>query len=160
MKQSLKTWLAFWITSWIITTLGLMVWLSFWTHLKIAVIGGILTIAIADACSDALWIHISQESDKKNRPREIRESTIATFVAKFFVALSFAIPVLVLKDLFTATIISVIWWLFLLGFLSRRIAKNQKANPWHVIREHVGIAVVVIIITYFVWIFISNTFGG
>jgi len=86
-----------------------MVGLSFGTNLKIAVIGGILTIAIADAFSDALGIHISQESDKKNKAREIRESTIATFVAKFLVAMTFVIPVLVFSNLVTATIVSAIW---------------------------------------------------
>lgn len=160
MKQSLKTWLAFWITSWIITTLGLMIWLSVGTNLKIAVIGGILTIAIADAFSDALWIHISQESDHKNNARDVWESTIATFVAKFLVAITFIIPVLAFSSLVTATIVSAVWGLLLLWRLSRYIARSQKEKPFHVIREHVGIAIVVIVITYFVGVFISNTFGG
>ena len=160
MKQSLKTWLAFWTTSWIITMLGLMVWLSFGTHLKIAVIGGILTIAIADAFSDALGVHISEESDKKNKTKEIRESTFATFIAKFLVAMTFAIPVLMFESLLTATIVSAIRGLLLLSILSWYIAKRQKKSPLHGIFEHVGIAVIVIIVTYFVGIFISDTFGG
>lgn len=159
MKQSLKTWLAFWITSWIITTLGLMVWLSFGTHLKIAVIGWILTIAIADAFSDALGVHISEESDKKNKQKEVRESTFATFVAKFFVAMTFTIPVLTFDSLLTATIVSAIWGLLLLSLLSWYLAKRQDKSVLHGIFEHVGIAVIVIVITYFVGIFISNTFG-
>ncbi len=160
MKQSFKTWLAFWTTSWIITTLGLMVWLSFGTHMKIAVIGGILTIAIADAFSDALWVHISEESDKKNKTKEIRESTFATFIAKFLVALTFAIPVLIFESLVTSTIVSAVWGLLLLSILSWYIAKRQKENIWYGIFEHVWIAGIVIIVTYFVGIFISNTFGG
>lgn len=38
-----------------------MIGLMAGTHSKLAVLGGILTIAIADAMSDALGIHISQE---------------------------------------------------------------------------------------------------
>lgn len=158
MKQSLKTWLAFGITSWIITTLGLMVWLSFWTNLKIAVIGGILTIAVADAFSDALGIHVSQESDKKNKKKEIWESTASTFVAKFLVAITFIVPVLIFSSLLTATIVSSIWWLGLLSMLSRYIAEKQKENPLHVIWEHISIAMLVIVITYFVGIFVANQF--
>ena len=62
MKHSLKVGFSFGLTSGIITTLGLMVGLNYGTSSKLAVIGGILTIAIADASSDALGIHISEES--------------------------------------------------------------------------------------------------
>ncbi|HID20408.1 MAG TPA: hypothetical protein EYP28_05685, partial [Methanophagales archaeon] len=62
MKHSLKIGFSFGLTSAIITTLGLMVGLHSGTHSKLVVIGGVLTIAIADAFSDALGIHISEES--------------------------------------------------------------------------------------------------
>ncbi|MGZ8381620.1 MAG: hypothetical protein ACXW4C_08190, partial [Nitrospira sp.] len=54
MKASFKTGLSFGLTSGVITTLGLMVGLHSGTHSRTVVIGGILTIAIADAMSDAL----------------------------------------------------------------------------------------------------------
>ncbi|MBW2265656.1 MAG: hypothetical protein JRF28_05735, partial [Deltaproteobacteria bacterium] len=56
MKHALKTGLSFGLTSGTITTLGLMVGLHSGTHSKLVVLGGILTIAIADAFSDALGI--------------------------------------------------------------------------------------------------------
>ena len=56
MKESLKTGITFGLTSGVITTLGLMVGLHSGTGSRIAVIGGILTIAVADAFSDALGI--------------------------------------------------------------------------------------------------------
>ena len=65
IKDSIKKGLGFGLTSGIITTLGLIIGLSAGTHSKIAVIGGILTIAFADALSDSLGIHISEESTKK-----------------------------------------------------------------------------------------------
>jgi len=71
MKHSLKTGFSFGLTSGIITTLGLMMGLHSGTHSKTVVIGGILTIAIADAFSDALGIHISEESEGKYSPKEI-----------------------------------------------------------------------------------------
>ena len=65
MKQSIKEGLSFGLTSAIITTLGLFIGLSSATNNRIIVISGILTIAIADAFSDALGIHLSKESDKR-----------------------------------------------------------------------------------------------
>ena len=117
MKHSIKTGFSFGLTSGIITTLGLMVGLHSGTHSKLVVLGGILTIAIADAFSDALGIHISEESENKHASKEIWESTISTFFSKFIFALTFIIPVL-LFEISTAIIVSVIWGLSILGILS------------------------------------------
>ena len=62
MKISWKTGISFGLTSGVITTLGLMVGLHSGSHSRAIVIGGIMTIAIADAMSDALGIHVSEES--------------------------------------------------------------------------------------------------
>ncbi|MBH0196170.1 MAG: hypothetical protein HP494_11385, partial [Nitrospira sp.] len=69
MKASWKTGLSFGLTSGVITTLGLMVGLHSGTHSRAIVIGGILTIAIADAMSDALGIHVSEESNNSGPTR-------------------------------------------------------------------------------------------
>jgi hypothetical protein len=114
MKHSLKTGFSFGSTSGIITTLGLMVGLHAGTRSKLAVMGGILTIAIADAFSDALGIHISEESENKHTTKEIWESTAATFLSKFVFAITFLVPVLWL-ELPTAIVVSVAWGLSLLG---------------------------------------------
>jgi VIT1/CCC1 family predicted Fe2+/Mn2+ transporter len=158
MKHSLKTGLSFGLTSGIITTLGLMVGLHSGTHSKLVIIGGILIIAIADSFSDALGIHISEESENKHTTKEIWESTISTFLFKFVFALTFIVPVLVLQ-LSTAIIIGVAWGLSLLGIFSFYIAKAQKIKPWKAIMEHLLIAVVVIVITHYVGDWIGMTFG-
>ena len=158
MKHSIRTGFSFGLTSGIITTLGLMVGLHSGTHSKIAVLGGILTIAIADAFSDALGIHISEESENKHIVKEIWESTISTFVSKLFFALTFIIPVL-LFELPTAIVVSVIWGLSLLSVLSLRIAKGQKASSWKVIAEHLIVALVVIVATHYIGDWISSTLG-
>ncbi len=158
MKHSLKTGFSFGLTSGIITTLGLMVGLHSGTHLKLVVIGGILTIAIADAFSDALGIHVSEESENKHTTKEIWESTICTFVTKFIFAATFLVPVL-LFSLMTAIVVSVVWGLSLLSIFSFYMAKEQREKPWKVIGEHLLIAVVVIIITHYVGGWIGSTFG-
>ncbi len=158
MRHSLKTGFSFGLTSGIITTVGLMVGLNSSTHSKVVVVGGILAIAIADAFSDALGIHVSEESEGKHTVKEIWESTISTFLTKFVFALTFIIPLLLLQ-LSTAIVVSVIWGLFLLSIFSFYIAREQKVKPWKVITEHATIALVVIVITHYVGDWIGLTFS-
>jgi VIT1/CCC1 family predicted Fe2+/Mn2+ transporter len=151
LKHSLQVGFNFGLTSGVITTLGLMVGLHAGTNSKMIVIGGIVTIAISDAFSDALGIHISEESENLHDQREIWESTITTFLTKFFCAIIFCIPVL-LFELFYAILVSVVFGLLILAFVSYRIA--EKSERLKVVFEHLLIAVTVIIITHYVgdWI--------
>jgi vacuolar iron transporter family protein len=121
------------------------------------VLGGILTIAIADAFSDALGIHVSEESTKVHTEKEIWAATITTFLTKFFYASLFILPVLVFS-LSTAIIVSIFFGLTVLGLLSYYIAKDQKIKPWKVIGEHITIAVIVILITHYVGLVIAHFF--
>ena len=121
------------------------------------VIGGVLTIAIADAFSDSLGIHISEESENKHLPREIWESTISTFITKFIFSSLFIIPIL-LFSLQIAVLTSVIIGLFLLVLVSYKISKGQKVKAWKVISEHLIIAIIVVILTHFVGTWINNMF--
>ena len=147
MRASWKTGLSFGLTSGVITTLGLMVGLNSGTHSRPIVIGGILTIAIADAMSDALGIHVSEESKNSSPASQIWEATVATFLAKFVIALTFAVPVLV-APLDQAILISVIWGLLLLSGLSFFIARAQGIASWKVIGEHLLIALCVVALTH------------
>ena len=157
MKHSLKVGFSFGLTSGIITTLGLLTGLDSSTNSKLVVIGGVLTLAIADAFSDVLGIHISEESENKHTSREIWESTFSTFFCKFFIALSFLIPVFLFK-LQTAVRVSIVWGLLLLSILSFRIAQDQKVKTWQVVLEHLIIAVIVILVANYVGYWISLTF--
>lgn len=158
MRHSLKIGLIFGLTSGIITTIGLIVGLHAGTHSRLAVIGGVLTIAIADAFSDAMGIHISEESENRHIDKEIWESTLSTFLAKFVFASTFIAPLLLLQ-LTTAIIVSVVWGLSLLAILSYFIAREQKIKPWKVITEHLSIAIVVIVLAHYVGDWISKTLG-
>jgi len=157
MRHSLKVGLSFGLTSAIITTLGLMVGLYSGTHSRLVVLGGIITIAIADAFSDALGIHISEESENKHTTKEIWESTISTFLFKFVFAMTFIVPVL-MCPLATAIVVSIVWGLSLLGIFSFYMAREQKVKPWNVILEHLFTALVVIAVTYYVGIWVGSTF--
>jgi VIT1/CCC1 family predicted Fe2+/Mn2+ transporter len=158
VKHSIKTGLTFGATSGIITTLGLMVGLHSGTHSRLVVMGGIITIAIADAFSDALGIHVSEEAENRHSTKEIWESTISTFFCKFIVALAFIIPVYFL-ELATAIALSVVIGLLMVSILSYKIAIQQKEKNWKIVSEHLAIAILVIVITHFVGDWVSMTFG-
>ena len=158
MKHPFKVGFSFGPTSGIITTLGLIVGLHSGTHSQLAVIGGILTIAVADAFSDALGIHISEESENKHTEKEIWQSTASTFLSKLVFASTFIIPIL-LFELSKAILVSVVWGLFLLSLFSFQIAKQQKKKAWKVIFEHLIIALVVVTITHYIGDWVSTTFG-
>ncbi len=158
MRSSIETGISFGLTSGIITTLGLMVGLNAGTGSQLIVIGGILTIAIADAFSDALGIHVSQESEDHTTSKEVWESTFSTFGTKFCFALTFLIPV-ILFELGMAIVISVIWGLAILGILSYKIAKQQKEKVWKAVVEHMTIALIVIFITHYIGLWIASTFA-
>jgi VIT1/CCC1 family predicted Fe2+/Mn2+ transporter len=149
MKRSLKVGFSFGLTSGIITTLGLIVGLHSGTHSRLVVIGGILVIAIADALSDAMGVHISEESENKHSIREIWESTISTFLSKFVFALTFVVPILLFR-LSVAIIICVIWGLSLLTIFSVYLARQQGVKPYKSVLEHLSIAIFVIIVTHYV----------
>jgi VIT1/CCC1 family predicted Fe2+/Mn2+ transporter len=150
---------SFGLTSGIITTLGMIVGLDSGTHSRAVVIGGVLTIAIADAFSDALGMHISEESSKKNGPEEVWFSTIATFLSKLLFALSFLVPMM-LMELDLAIVVSVVWGISVLAAISVWMAVDDNKKPLGVVLEHLMIAVVVIIITHFVGDFIGRNFAG
>ena len=135
MKISIRKGLGFGLTSGIITTLGLIVGLNSGTHSKTIILGGILIIAIADAFSDSLGIHISEESGRKTiKTKEIWESTISTFIFKLIFASSFIIPILIFQ-LKTAIIVSIIWGLLLLSIFSFYIAKEKNLSPTKAIAD-------------------------
>ncbi len=157
MKESLKTGVTFGLTSGTITTLGLMIGLYSGTNSRGIVIGGILTIAIADSLSDALGIHISEEADHTRTTTQVWVATAATFLSKLC-AIIFVVPVL-LFDLPIAITINLAWGISLLTILSYYLARTQDAKPWKVILEHIAITILVVTLTHFLGKLIAEYVG-
>ncbi|MBI5345762.1 MAG: hypothetical protein HZB76_01275 [Chlamydiae bacterium] len=156
-KSSFKVGLGFGLASGVITTLGLMIGLYSSTFSRSIVLAGILTIAIADACSDALGMHFAEEIEGVHTTKEIWLSTIFTFISKFFVALSFLVPILIFP-LKSGIILNIIWGFLLLGMFSFIVAKRQKNNPYKAVLEHFSIMIAVIVITFYVGSFVEKIF--
>ena len=139
----------FGVTSGVITTLGVIIGLHSGTQSKVAVLVGIIVLAIADALSDAMGIHVSEESEMEHTTKEVWESSFFTFISKLSIALSFVIPVEFL-DLSTAILASVLWGLLIISVFSFCMAKSQGQSPYKVMTEHVLIALFVVILAHYV----------
>ena len=153
-----RTGLFFGATSGVITTIGLIVGLNSGTRSITAVLGGILIIAVADAMSDALGIHLAEEANPDTDHAHVWAATIMTFLTKFIFSISFAVPLLLLP-LSTAVTASVIWGLVVIVVLSYFLAKSQDESPLYIIGEHVGIAALVLVFSHYIGVWVATTFG-
>ena len=153
-----RTGLFFGATSGVITTIGLIVGLNAGTRSITAVLGGILVIAVADALSDALGIHLAEEANPNTTHAHVWSATIMTFLTKFVFSISFAVPLLLLP-LASAVMASVAWGLFVIVVLSYFLARAQGEAPFAIIVEHVGIAILVVIFSHYIGVWVARTFG-
>jgi len=153
-----RTGLFFGATSGVITTLGLITGLNAGTHSMTAVLGGILVIAVADAMSDALGIHLAEESNPDATTQHIWAATISTFLNKFIFAISFAVPLLLLP-LNQAVIASIAWGMLVIIILSYFLARTQKTSPIAIIAEHLSIAILVVVFSHLIGAWVSRTFS-
>lgn len=153
-----RTGIFFGATSGVITTLGLIVGLNSGTRSITAVLGGILVIAVADAMSDALGIHLAEEADPDTTHEHVWSATIMTFVTKFVFSISFALPLLLLP-LEPAVVVSVGWGMLVIAVLSYLLARSQNESPLAIVAEHLGIAMLVVVLSHFIGVWVAATFG-
>ena len=147
---------SFGTTSAIVTSLAFIIGLSESINSKLAIITSLLLFAIADNISDSLGLHIFQESDLK-KPKVVSVSTFSNFFTRLLVVIIFILLVAFLPIDY-AVIVSIIYGISLLSILSYFIAKEQKSNPYLSILGHVAIAILVIVISFFLREWIMNFF--
>jgi VIT1/CCC1 family predicted Fe2+/Mn2+ transporter len=157
MREAFRTGASFGLTSGVLTTLGLIVGLYAGTRSQLAVVGGIFTIAVADGLSDALGMHVHEESENEHTPQQIWAATGATFITKLVTSLSFLVPLFTL-ELPLAVAASVVWAFALLAWLSYRLAVSQGTSPWRAIAEHLTIAVAVVAVTHLLGVWVAQAF--
>lgn len=157
MKILTQRGFSFGLTSGIITTLGLMVGLFSSTQSKLVVVGGILTIAVADAFSDALSMHVSEEAQNNKTTKQIWFLTLLTFISKMIFALIFIFPIIIF-NLLIAILINIAIALSILTIYNGLIAKTINQKPIKLILEHVFNTIFVVMITYYIGILVDKIF--
>lgn len=147
MRQGVVRGLFFGTASGVITTLGLIVGLWAGTASLVAVMGGILVIAVSDSMSDAFGIHLAEESQPDASTLGVWLATLTTLGTKFLVAASFVIPLLLLP-LDTAVGVAMAWGTVILVILSINIARMRETPAFPVVVEHLAIALLVMILSW------------
>jgi vacuolar iron transporter family protein len=149
---------AYGISSGVLTTLGVMVGLMGATASRLAVIGGILSIAIADSLSDSLGVYSLKISERGTTKKQALKSAINVFIGKLIFALSFIIPFL-LFSLNSAIIISIVWGLLLIIFLNLLISIAQGENIFKTILKNTLITIAVLVVSYALGLLIKLIFN-
>lgn len=139
---------SFGISSAVLTTLGVIVGVNSATSSLLAIISGIISIAIADSCSDALGMYASLESERTVSPKKAIKSAINTFLGKFIFTLTFIIPFL-LFPISSAIIISLIWGIILLSLVNIQIAYIREKSIIKTVFINLFITALVIFISAF-----------
>jgi len=129
-------------TSAIVTNIAIIVGLDTAANAKMAIIGSLLVIAIADNISDSLGIHMFQESEGIGQ-KKVWLQTATNFLSRFITSLGF-MAIILLFPLEIAVLLSVGYGLLVLSLVSYFIARRRKVSPWSAIAEHLVIAAAVI----------------
>jgi VIT1/CCC1 family predicted Fe2+/Mn2+ transporter len=153
MGHQLITGISFGLTTSVITSLGMIVGVHSATGSKLAVVSGIVIMAIADGLSDAISLHTAEEADVeegrgKHTPKEIWLTTLFTFISVSGSTLTFAVPLL-LFALETAIYLAIAWGMLVLILLNLYIAKIRNESALKLTFEHILLAILVIIVSRF-----------
>jgi len=138
---------SFGIASSVLTTLGIIVGLNAATSSKLAVIGGIVAVAVADSLADSIGMYSSEKSKRGVSNSSAFKAALNVFIGKVVFTLTFIVPFLMFP-VSTAIIVSVIWGLLLIKFVNFQIAYVQGESIPKTIIKNVLIAIAVIMLSY------------
>jgi VIT1/CCC1 family predicted Fe2+/Mn2+ transporter len=151
------SWISFGGTAAIVTSMGLILGLDAAASSRQSITSVLLIVALADNLSDSLSVHAYQEAEQLES-REAFRSTLANFVTRLLVALSFVVLVITLPrdSLIAAT---VAWGFLLLALLTFGIARARGARVGKEIAKHVVIAAIVLVTSRWLGTWIAGNFG-
>ena len=145
-------------TAAIVTGMGLIVGFDTATASKATLIGSLLLIAVADNLADSLAIHAYQESERLAAKQAFR-STVTNFLTRFLVAASFVILVFALP-IGSLTPVALAWGMALLGTLTYFVARHRGVSPLVEVAKHLAVAIVVIVVSRAIGIWILARVSG
>jgi vacuolar iron transporter family protein len=140
-----------------ITNISLIVGLGSAGAGKPAILGGLLTIALADNISDSLGIHLYKEAEGSGS----RISFLATalnFFARLLVSLTF-VGIILTCSIPNAILLATVWGLLLLIVISYFIGRSTGQTSILEIVKHVLVAAAVIIMSRYVGYLVGRYFS-
>ncbi len=139
---------SFGIASGVLTTLGIIIVLDTSTISRVAIIAGIVAVAVADSMSDAFGVYSLKKSERGTSQKNAIGAAFATFLGKVFCATTFIIPFL-MTPIDVAVKISILWGIILLVLVNFEIAVIQRESIWKTIVLNVFLAMLVMVISYY-----------
>ncbi len=130
-------------TAAIVTSTALVSGLSAADATKPIIVSALLIAALADNMTDALSIHIFQESEQLDQKNAF-SGTITNFVTRLLLSISFVI----LVGLFPLEHVAkgaIGWGMLLLAALTYLVARERKVNPSFEVLKHLLVASAVIV---------------
>ena len=112
----------------------------------------LLIAALADNLTDALSVHIFQESEQLDE-KDAFTGTLTNFATRLLLCVSFVSLVLLLPRTHAAEA-AIGWGALLLAALSYLVARERKLNPLLEVAKHLGVASTVIVVSMLIghWI--------
>lgn len=144
-------------TAAIVTSTALISGLCAVNASKPIIVSALLIAALADNLTDALSMHIFQESEQFNQKKAFT-GTITNFVARLLLSLSFVLLVGLLP-LAHVDKVAIVWGMLLLTSLTYLVARERKVKPMQEVVKHLLAASAVIFASTLIPPWISELFG-
>lgn len=139
-------------TAAIVTSTALISGLSAADATKPVMVSALLIAAIADNLTDALSIHIFQESEQLDEKNAFR-GTITNFFTRLLLCISFVLLVGVFPFAHVAKV-AIVWGILLLATLTYLVARERKVEPLSEVLKHLLVAAAIISVSIMIghWI--------
>lgn len=137
--------LIFGITSGVLTTVGLLVGMNAATESRLAVVAGILVIAMADSLSDSFGMYLSKLGERGRTPAAAMRYAFGTFAGKLIFPLTFVVPLLLpVFSLSTAVAVDLGWGAVALSLLSAEHALVSQESIFRTVGRNLGLAILIV----------------
>jgi VIT1/CCC1 family predicted Fe2+/Mn2+ transporter len=132
-------------TAAVVTSMALVGGLSAADATKPIIVSALLIAALADNLTDALSIHVFQESERLDE-KDAFTGTIANFVTRLLLCLSF-VALVGFFPLVHAVKVAITWGMLLLATLTYLVARERKVKPLPEVIKHLLVASAVIMVS-------------
>lgn len=129
-------------TAAVVTSTALISGLSAADTTKPVIVSALLIAALADNLTDALSVHIFQESEQLDQ-KDAFTGTITNFATRLLLCVSF-VPLVVMFSLAHAAAVAIAWGALLLATLTYLVARERKVSLVPEVAKHLFVAFSVI----------------
>jgi predicted adenylyl cyclase CyaB len=151
--------MTFGITSGILTTVGVLVGMGSATDSPLAVIAALVSIAIADSCSDAFGMYMARVSERGTPRGQALRHALGTLAGKALLTATFLVPLLLLP-LRAAVWVDLAWGALGLALLSAEQAVVDQQSVARRVALNLGLAVLIVLNAWLAGRLVAHFSGG